>query len=40
VVEAMKDLLADEGFVTLLKAEGLTTMPRALTARIEGGARP
>lgn len=36
VVEAMKDLLADEGFTTLLRAEGLTTMPRALTARIDG----
>jgi ParB family chromosome partitioning protein len=40
IVEAMKDLLADEGFVTLLRAEGLTTMPRALAARIEGKTRP
>lgn len=37
IVEALKDLLADEGFVTLLRAEGLATMPRALTARISGG---
>src|SRR3546814_14801253 len=36
IVEAMKDLLADEGFTTLLRAEGLVTMPQALTARIEG----
>jgi len=36
VVEAMKDLLADESFTTLLRAEGLTTMPRALAARIDG----
>jgi ParB family chromosome partitioning protein len=40
IVEAMKDLLADEGFTTLLKAEGLATMPRALAARIEGEAGP
>lgn len=34
VVEALKDLLTDEAFTTLLRAEGLDTMPRALTARI------
>lgn len=34
LVEALKDLLSDEGFGTLLRAEGLTTMPRALAARI------
>ena len=34
LVEALKDLLNDEGFSTLLRAEGLTTMPRALAARI------
>jgi ParB family chromosome partitioning protein len=39
VVEAMKDLLADEGFTTLLRAEGLATMPQALTSRIQGEAR-
>lgn len=37
IVEAMKDLLADEGFLTLLRAEGLETMPRALATRISGG---
>lgn len=37
VVEALKDLLSDEGFTTLLRAERLNTMPRALTMRIEGG---
>src|SRR3546814_920496 len=36
IVEAMKDLLADEGFTTLLRAEGLATMPQALAARIAG----
>ena len=36
IVEAMKDLLADEGFLTLLRAEGLETMPRALALRIAG----
>jgi ParB family chromosome partitioning protein len=40
VVEALKDLLADEGFMTLLRAEGLATMPRALETRIAGGAQP
>ncbi len=35
VVEALKELLADDGFMTLLRAEGLTTMPRALEARID-----
>ena len=38
IVEAMKDLLADEGFTTLLRAEGLETMPRALAVRIAGDA--
>ena len=37
--EAMKDLLADDGFTTLLRAEGLDTMPRALAARIDGQLR-
>lgn len=36
IVEALKDLLADNGFATLLRAERLDTMPRALTARIAG----
>lgn len=39
IVEAMKDLLADESFTTLLRAEGLATMPQALMGRIEGEAR-
>jgi len=36
IVEALKDLLADEGFLTLLRAESLETMPRALALRIAG----
>jgi ParB family transcriptional regulator, chromosome partitioning protein len=36
LVEALKDLLSDEGFTTLLRAEQLETMPRALTIRILG----
>ena len=38
IVEALKELLSDDGFTTLLRAERLETMPRALTMRIEGGA--
>lgn len=34
LVEALRDLMSDEGFSTLLRAEGLATMPRALAARI------
>lgn len=40
IVEALKDLLADEGFVTLLRAESLASMPQALAARIKAKARP
>ena len=36
LVEALRELLADERFTTLLRAEHLDTMPRALTARIGG----
>ncbi|MDB5710366.1 MAG: chromosome partitioning protein ParB [Sphingomonas bacterium] len=36
VVEAIKDLLAEESFINLLRAEGLATMPRALSMRIAG----
>lgn len=36
IVEALKELLADEGFLNLLRAEGLFTMPRALSVRISG----
>lgn len=38
IVEAMKDLLAQDGFINLLRAEGLHSMPRALALRIEGRA--
>lgn len=34
IVEALKDLLADEMFCTILHAEGLASMPRALAARL------
>lgn len=36
LVEAMKELINDEGFLNLLRAEGLATMPRALLLRIDG----
>ena len=36
LVEALKDLMSDEGFTTLLRAEGLTTLPRVLAARVGG----
>lgn len=36
IVEAIKDLLGDDAFLTLLRAEGLETMPRALAMRIAG----
>ncbi len=36
VVEALKELLADERFTMLIRAERLDTMPRALAARIAG----
>lgn len=39
IIEALKDLLSDEGFTTLLRAERLDTMPRALTSRIAGKPR-
>ncbi|MBP7339343.1 plasmid partitioning protein RepB C-terminal domain-containing protein [Niveispirillum sp.] len=38
IVEALKDLRGDEAFTTLLRAEGLSTMPRALATRISGEA--
>jgi ParB family transcriptional regulator, chromosome partitioning protein len=37
-IEALKDLVSEEGFGTLLKAEGLDTMPRALATRVYGRA--
>lgn len=36
IVEAVKELLADESFVNLLRAEGLASMPKALSMRISG----
>jgi ParB family transcriptional regulator, chromosome partitioning protein len=35
VTEALRKLLADEGFVTLLRAEGLDTLPKNLADRIQ-----
>jgi ParB family chromosome partitioning protein len=37
VTEAVRNLLADENFVTLLRAEGLDTLPRNLAGRIDVG---
>jgi ParB family transcriptional regulator, chromosome partitioning protein len=39
VTEAVRKLLIDENFLTLLQAEGLDTLPRNLAARIEVGAQ-
>lgn len=41
VANAMRRLLADEHFVTLMRAEGVTTVPRPLLERIRtsGGGR-
>ncbi|WP_119257797.1 plasmid partitioning protein RepB C-terminal domain-containing protein [Shinella zoogloeoides] len=36
IVEALKELLTDESFVNLLRAEGLASMPKALSVRISG----
>ena len=36
IVEALRDLLSDDSFTTLLRAEQLETMPRALAMRISG----
>ena len=38
IVSALKRLLEDEGFVTLLRAEGLDTLPAYLAERIDGNA--
>lgn len=40
IVEALKDLLTDAGFTSVLQEERLDTMPRALAARISGEASP
>jgi ParB family transcriptional regulator, chromosome partitioning protein len=37
VTEALRKLLIDENYVTLLRAEGLDTLPRNIAARIEVG---
>jgi ParB family transcriptional regulator, chromosome partitioning protein len=39
MTEALRKLLADENFRTLLRAEGLDTVPSNLAARIEAGAQ-
>ena len=39
VTEALRKLLADENFVTLLRAEGLDTLPQNLAERIRTGAQ-
>jgi ParB family chromosome partitioning protein len=39
VTEAIRNLIVDENFVTLLRAEGIETLPRNLAARIEAGAQ-
>lgn len=39
VVSAMKQLLADDGFVTLLRAESLDTLPQFLADQVKGKAR-
>lgn len=36
VVEALKELLAIDGFINLLRAEGLASMPKAIVTRISG----
>lgn len=38
VIEALKDLVSEESFSTLLRAEGIDTMPRALAGRVYGKA--
>ncbi len=40
IVEALKDLLSDDAFTTLLRTERLDTMPRALAGRITGEGLP
>jgi ParB family chromosome partitioning protein len=39
VTEALRKLLADEHFVTLLRAEGLDTLPRPLADRFQAGSQ-
>ena len=37
VTEALRKLFGDENFVTLLRAEGLDTLPRNIATRIQAG---
>ena len=37
VTEALRKLFADENFVTLLRAEGLESLPRNLAERLQPG---
>jgi ParB family chromosome partitioning protein len=37
VVEALRTLLADDGFISILRAEGLGTMPTKLAERVRAG---
>ena len=39
VVGAMRELLADENFTTLLRAEGLDSLPKYLAERVWSGGR-
>ncbi|QGZ55093.1 ParB/RepB/Spo0J family partition protein [Paraburkholderia acidiphila] len=36
IVQAMREMMKDDGFVTLLTREGLTTLPRVLEQRVSG----
>ena len=39
VISAMRELLADENFTTLLRAEGLDSLPKYLAERVWSGGR-
>jgi ParB family chromosome partitioning protein len=39
ITEAMRKLLSEENFVTLLRAEGLDTLPKNLAERIQAWAQ-
>ena len=39
MTEAVRKLLVDENFVTLLRAEGLDTLPQNLAERMQAGAQ-
>ncbi len=39
VVGALRELLADENFTTLLRAEGLDSLPKYLAERVWSGGR-